>query len=363
MRRVLPIPKRLLLPGMKQFLILFFFAIQAVPFSWSQSDTSSFVIRTYGFPSYGDYEQVQDSIAREWKLMYLPVAGCVVTDEFVDSITRLNNVTYHRLEMQYGSDWKKRFDQQVADACKQFLYKKNNTFLEVTKCITQAYTFNGFENLSENQLRFSIVPHTPQQTGGQHNLDVRLLGLQNTDHTILYRGYPNLIALEFGSFADAGKVSIQCKGSIHLSDSCPNASTIELAYRPPSFLRSDTLLVETTDGIIHPFIFRIQTLRPPDLYLNESLLDSTWSISKLNPLSVLSMHHETGCLTRERYTIHSWEISWSKKEHYSGKGAIIPPAVIRKLRKLNPGTTCCIQVTVSSSDCVLRKKTVCIQLI
>lgn len=360
MLQVLPICKNALYTSMKR--LLFFCLILIQSSSWSQSDTARFVIRTAGFyDEYTEYDELKDSIAKKWDIEYSQVAGCISTTEFTDSINWINNSTYKRLKAHYGSDWKKRFDDEVDAAYTNLLSKKENTFQEIANCTTDKYDFKAAENLSKSELKFAVVP---KNAVNQNNNEVRILGLQHVDHTILYRGYNNRITLEFGSFADNIQASIKSKGELQLLDSCPASTKVQLSYRVPGSVKQDTLLVETTDGKVHQFIFRIKYLEHPGLYFNEQLIDSTMPISKFYTTSVLSMHYDKDCLVPTRFTIHSWEISYSGgHKPVTGGGSIIPMAVIRKLKKLKPGTKCSILVTVSTPDGILRKKIVCFTLI
>lgn len=341
---------------------LFFFCLLFMQCStWAQSDTARFVIRTYGFQSWDDYDAIKDSIATNWDIMYLPVAGCVSTTEFTDSINNLNNITSEKLITHYGSGWKKRFNDEVDVAYTSFLYKKEHTFREIAYCVTKDYAFKALENVSQTQIQFTVVP---KKAANLNNNEVRIIGLQNRDHTILYRGLDNRITLEFGSFADPISSSIKSKGKLQLLDSCPASTKIQLGYRPQGSVGQDTILVETTDGKIHEFIFNLKNLAPPGLYFNEQLIDSTMNISKFYTTSVLSMHYDKNCLVPARFNIHTWEISYTGgKKPLTGGGNIIPMSVIRKLRKSKPGAECCILVTVSTPDSVLRKKIVCFTLV
>ncbi len=344
---------------MKQLVFFFLLFIQGL--AWSQSDTARFVIRTAGFYSeHDEYDELKDSIAKKWDITYLPVAGCMSTTEFTDSIKHLNNLTSKRLEVNYGPDWKERLKQEVDAAYKDLSYKKKTTFQETANCTQEEYSFKAAENLSQTEMKFTVIPKRPVN---QNNHDVRLMGLQHVDHTILYRGYDNRIILEFGSFADPINASIKSKGELQLLDSCPASTKIQLGYRPQGSIGQDTLFVETTDGKVHEFIFKLQNLAPPGIYFNEQIIDSTISISKFYTTSVLSMHYDQTCLVPSRLTIHTWEISHSGNKRHLGRGNIIPISVIRKLKKLNPGTKCCIQLTFSTPDSVLRKKIVCFTLI
>lgn len=336
---------------MKQFIILSFFLIPA--FIWSQSDTARFVIRTYGFQSWDDYDEIQDSIAGNWDIMYLPVAGCVVTDEFVDSIERLNELTYGRLEKHYGYDWKERFDKTVDSAYRNILYQKENTFQETSNCSTENFSLKVSENLSQTKLKFTIYKKTHDS-----NNTIRIIGLQHIDPTILYRGYENLIALEFSAFDDTSIVLIKSKSHLSITDTCLTSARIQFSHRVSGSAKTDTLLIETSDGQTYSYIFNIKNLESPQLYFNNLILDSTIKISDLTHESVLSMHYDKTCLVPDRFTIHTWEVSYSENKRFVGRGSIIPISVIRKLRKLKPGSKCSISITVSTPDSILRKKIV-----
>lgn len=342
---------------MKQF---FFFCLLFVQCStWAQSDTARFVIRTYGFSSWDEYNQIKDSIAGTWDIMYLPVSGCLVTDHFVDSIDKLNTASYHRLETHYGLDWKERFKHEVDKAYTNMQNQQENTFRESTECETENYSLKVFKNLNQTRMKFTI--NSKKKDNSKRN--IHCIGLQHIDSTILYRGYDNLIELEFGDLKDTSTISIKSKGNLFLTDTCLNSSKIKFNYRVSGSARTDTIYVENADGQIHQQIFNIKNLETPKLYLNELLLDSVLKMSDLSNKFILSMRLEKSCLIPEQFTIRNWEITYSENNRYVGNGNRIPLSVIRKLKKLQPGSNFCIQVIVSSKDCILRKKTTCVSLI
>lgn len=342
---------------MKQF---FFFCLLFMQCStWAQSDTARFVIRTYGFQSWDDYDAIKDSIATNWDIMYLPVSGCLVTDHFVDSINKLNTASYLRLETHYGLDWKEHFKYEVDKAYMNIRNQKENTFLESTDCETENYSLKVFENLNRTRMKFTINP----KKANTSKSNIHFIGLQHIDSTILYRGYDNLIELEFGYIEDTDTISIKSKGNLFLTDTCLNSSKIKFNYRVSGSARTDTLYLETSDGQIHQQIFNIKNLEAPKLYLNDLFLDSLLKVTDLTGNSVLSMRLEKSCLIPEQFSIRSWEITYSENNRYVGNGNRIPSSVIRKLKKLQPGSTFCIQVIISNKDCILRKKTTCVSLI
>jgi hypothetical protein len=342
---------------MRRFVIFCLFLIHTS--IWSQIDTASFVIRTYGFQSWDDYDEIEDSIATNWNIIYLPVAGCLVTDHFVDSINRLNSTTYLRLEAHYGLDWKERFNKEVNNSYTHIQNQKENTFQETTDCATGGYYFKVFENLNRTKIKFVIA----SKKTNPFTSKIHIIGLQHMDPTILYRGYENLIEFEFGNLKDTSTISIKSKGNLSLTDTCLTSSKIRLNYRVSGFSKTDTLFIETSEGQIHQQIFNVKNLETPKLYLNNLLLDSILKISDLNHKSVLSMRMEKSCLIPEQFTIRSWEITYSERKRYVGSGNRISSSIIRKLKKLQPGSNFCIQVIISSKDSVLRKKTTCVSLI
>lgn len=337
---------------------LFFFWLLFMQCStWAQSDTARFVIRTYGFQSWDDYDAIEDSIATNWDIMYFPVAGCLVTDEFIDSINRLNEATYQRLEIYYGANWRESLKKAVDSTYKNLLFQKENTFREITNCTTDNYSLKASKNLSQNRIKLTVA----SSKANVSNNSISIIGLQNIDSTILYRGYENFISLEFGAYE--GQISIKSKGNLFLMDTCLTSSKIQFSYRVPGSMKIDTLIIETSDGQIHQQIFNVKNLETPKLYLNDLLLDSVLKMNDLTHESILSMRMEKTCLIPEKFTIHNWEITFPENNRYIGSGSRISSSVIRKLKKLQPGSNFCIQVIISSKDCVLRKKITCVSLI
>ena len=69
-------------------------------------------ILTYGLPDF-DRSRAQNNVAKKYGFTFYAVAGCVVTQELLDSVERENNITFKLLEQKLGHDWETRFEKEV----------------------------------------------------------------------------------------------------------------------------------------------------------------------------------------------------------------------------------------------------------
>lgn len=334
-------------------LCFLFMNIQA----WSQEKTEKFVIRTYGFYNWNDRERIADSIRETWNIHYHLVAGCVVTDGFVDSIETLNDLTYQKLEDVYGKDWRQRLDQEIDSNYQVLLVKKESTYRTIENCTNNAYYFQTKENLSGTQTKITIFPVHPDKKS-KNNLAFK--GLQNKDPFVVYRGYANKLELDFSAPDDTLFLSIKCKGSLLLRDSCLTSNKIHFDYHASSI--RDTVFIESSNGDSIQFIFKVLNLEPPVLAINNQILDSTFSRKQLKNLNEIGCELQKDALLKTTYTVESWEIIANNKS-YSGSGKIIPIEVGKELKKLESGTIINLFTVVRSSDCVSRKKMASFKLI
>lgn len=83
-------------------------------------------ILIYGLPSEPVYTNSKNVVAGKWGLEFRAIAGCVVTEEFVDSVDRVNSKTYSILEEKYGKDWQDRFYEEVEEE-----YAKEQTVIRI----------------------------------------------------------------------------------------------------------------------------------------------------------------------------------------------------------------------------------------
>lgn len=323
----------------------------------AQDTTEKFIIRTYGFPSWDDYDQITDSVSEKWGIYYRAVAGCIVTDQFVDSIEQLNDLTYQKLETVYGKDWKERLISEIDSSYRLLLEKKETTYETIAVCRNSSYYFQAKRNLSGKQTKIEIAN---QYTGDKKENNIKVTGLQNTDPTVVYRGYPNKMEIEFSSAEDTLSFNLRCKGSLYLADSCLTTNKIHFTYYAQSSY--DTLFIEKPNGESLQHIFTVKNLDPPHLMLNNHTLDSTFSIKQWKDINEISVEQDKDVLIQQGFSIVNWEII-VHKQSYKGSGNIIPLEVSKKLKKLHPGTTISLYILVKASDSVLRKKAVTFKLI
>ena len=90
--------------------------------SLGQSDSlSKFTLLEFGFPPGNDYLNARFTIAKNWKIDFVPVGECIVSEELSDSVKTSNEITNQRLSAIYGDNWRKKFEKEVQ---KELKYQK-----------------------------------------------------------------------------------------------------------------------------------------------------------------------------------------------------------------------------------------------
>jgi len=69
---------------------------------------------TYGFPDF-QREEFEKTVNKKWKIKTVRVAGCVVTQELMDSVRSENKKTNLALQKRYGKNWKDLYDKDIQD--------------------------------------------------------------------------------------------------------------------------------------------------------------------------------------------------------------------------------------------------------
>ena len=69
-------------------------------------------ILTYGLPDF-NRSRASNTVAKKYGFTYYAVAGCLVTQELLDSVEKENNITFKLLEQKLGHDWEIRFEKEV----------------------------------------------------------------------------------------------------------------------------------------------------------------------------------------------------------------------------------------------------------
>ena len=75
------------------------------------------VFLTYGLPDFNT-QAARDSVGKKWGISFYAVAGCIVTNELVDSV-RIHNLKISKLvSAKFGNDWQQKFEQEVKEYSK-----------------------------------------------------------------------------------------------------------------------------------------------------------------------------------------------------------------------------------------------------
>ena len=204
-------------------------------------------------------------------------------------------------------------------------------------------------NLSGKQTKIDIVAH---QTGNRKENNIKITGLQNVDPNVVYRGFTNKVDLEFGVTEDTLSLNLKYDGSFYLLDSCITSNTIHFRYFATS---SDTLFIDRSNGESIQYIFKVKSIGPPNLAINNRVLDSVFQKNQWKDLNPISVELDKSVLIEQTFSIENWEIIAGRKS-YKGAGNSIPLEVSKKLKKLKPGTNISLYTLIRSSDGVLRKK-------
>lgn len=77
--------------------------------------TGTLEIYTYGLADFGA-ERSRARVARRWGFSYRSIAGCIVSQELLDTADRHNGAVEAALAQKHGADWEARFETEVADA-------------------------------------------------------------------------------------------------------------------------------------------------------------------------------------------------------------------------------------------------------
>ena len=81
-----------------------------------QLDTSKKLrLHTYGGPPDMERQSAENVIADKWGIEYFSVAGCLVTQEIIDSVAKHNKEVEALIENKYGKLWQTSFDKEVEE--------------------------------------------------------------------------------------------------------------------------------------------------------------------------------------------------------------------------------------------------------
>jgi len=73
---------------------------------------NDYTLLTYGLPNM-ERQNSRNVIAEKWEIKFKSVAGCMVSEELVDSVKTINDRVDKNLEKKYGKYWNEKFEKEI----------------------------------------------------------------------------------------------------------------------------------------------------------------------------------------------------------------------------------------------------------
>jgi hypothetical protein len=111
-----------------------------------------FTLLTYGLPNM----EIQNSryiIARKWEIKFKSVAGCIVTEELVDSVNTINERVNKNIENKYGKNWNDKFEKEIAEE-----FEKEKVVTAILDKVDFIKKKNDQMELEGNGLQYYMTP-------------------------------------------------------------------------------------------------------------------------------------------------------------------------------------------------------------
>ncbi|MGG6231529.1 hypothetical protein [Tenacibaculum sp. SDUM215027] len=138
----------------KKKIILFIVLISCTSFSQSKNIPDR--ILTYGLSNYNK-QKAMEFVGKKWDIEVYPVAGCMVSQELIDSVKTVHSKLWKKMDSIHGMDSKKRFKKETIAEMKRIgaVQKIFNSDRDIKRRIRKIKrrkgkaTFN-LENISNN---------------------------------------------------------------------------------------------------------------------------------------------------------------------------------------------------------------------
>lgn len=330
--------------------VIFFYFFQSFTFSQEGPD-STFIIRQYGFASYDEYDEIRDSIGKTWNIDYRMVAGCVVTEEFEDSIRVLNDRTKKNLVLNYGVDWEKLFFAEVDAVYDKLEYDRENVIFIKDTIENENFYIEYTRNYYGSKKWFTLYSKK-----GVSSSNFGIKKIDNSSKNYIFRGIDNDLYIEFPFKKDTTKYFLSYENigvySIELIDS---SNLLYLKARP-GISKSAIVEIKNDYGLDTTLVFTIINLPKPFLCLNAT--KDGERINKKADRFELSLDEPEEFNLNFSYDILSWELNTNDKKRFVGRGNILTEEAKDHIRSLKKGTKisliCQVKGPKNHSD-VVRK--------
>ena len=146
--------------------------------SKKQSADTTLILLTYGLP-YFDRQNSENVICRKWGIRFYPVAGCVVTEDLVDSVKTNNEKINKLIERKYGTNWRDRFEKEVDEE-----FEKEKIVTQILDKVDFIKKKDDQMDLEGNGLHYNM---TPIENSSDYNVSVEGWGkIDNKDIWVSY---------------------------------------------------------------------------------------------------------------------------------------------------------------------------------
>ncbi|NRD24867.1 hypothetical protein HNV10_16555 [Winogradskyella litoriviva] len=147
--------------------------------TFSQSEKSPDRILTYGLPNF-DYQKAMEFVGKKWGIELYPVAGCMVSQELMDSVKIVNKKLWKKMDSIHGMDSEKKFlketvaemkrineaqkifdsDRQIKKRIRKIKKEKKgtNTYLESVSADGNIYYWTVYSFKSKNNPEYNWGP-------------------------------------------------------------------------------------------------------------------------------------------------------------------------------------------------------------
>lgn len=332
--------------------VIFVYLFQSFTFSQEGPD-STFVIRQYGFASYEEDEEIRDSIGKIWNIRYRMVAGCVVTEEFEDSIRVLNNRTKKNLSLKYGEDWEEHFFAEVDAVYEKVEFDNENKLnflktIENDSCkIEMQYNFNQTKMIV-NYTDFKRDPFKKENC-------FNILNINDINNNVLYFGLDNQFKFIFPNNKKEQRFELTCIDCEVYSEFKIDTNSIYTFNIKPKSSKNKASLRIKNNELDTTFRFNSKYTNRPHLSINNFVDGDTIQFKDLNIDYTIKLKFEDDFTYRVNFEILSWEVSSVYTSNLKGRGNVIDKNTLVQLNNLKSKTPISIMCSIKYDDGVVRK--------
>jgi hypothetical protein len=310
--------------------VIFVSLFQTFSFSQEGPD-STFIIRQYGFASYEEDEEIRDSIGKIWNIDYQLVAGCVVTEEFEDSIRVLNNRTKKNLVLKYGEDWEEQFFAEVDAANDKLEYDRENVIFIKDTIENENFNIEYTRNYYGSKKWFTLYSKKGISSS-QFNVQKR----DKSPANILFRGFDNILLIEFSFKKDTTKYSLKYEGVAIRSIDFIDSNRILIVNIWPGPSKTAEIELKNDFGLDTTLVFTIVNFPKPVLYLNN--VEDGNKINKKETFFELKIDTPVPYKDCFSYEIISWQLNSKTEKKLSGKGSKLNKETLDHIHNLKKGS-------------------------